>query len=93
MRDLQKRSMLSAPLNWESIVKVCNKVGSLMFCFANKDYIVGLFQLESMKLVSENTSTVDPESGFFMMQRPKGTLQFYKSNSHYVTYNGKKKCL
>ena len=92
-RDLPKKSILSAPLNGEAVIKNCHKAGSLMFIFGNQDYLVGFYQLEAIRLTAEKASASDPESGFFMAQRPKGELQVFKANNALITYHSKKRAI
>jgi hypothetical protein len=86
LKELSKRALIPSPLTWDKIVSKCDKSASLMFIFINKQHIIGAYHGEAIK-IGDKAVYEDSESGFFMTNKNKVDVQFYKANCEAVVYN------
>lgn len=57
-----------------------------MYVFISKQHIIGAYHAEAIK-IGDKSVIEDSESGFFMSNKNKVDLQFYKANCEAVVYS------
>lgn len=86
LKELSKRALIPSPITWDKVVSKCDKAASLMFIFIGKQHIIGAYHAEAIK-IGDKAIIEDSESGFFMSNKNKMDVQFYKANCEAVVYN------